>query len=350
MPELAIGVIGAGAIGRAHADVIRTSGLCRLAGIADPTDAGRSFAQSLGAPSFADHRALMAEAKPDGVIVATPNDSHLPISLDAIAAGVPVLVEKPVANTVEEGQAIGAATAQAGVPVIVGHHRRHNPIIRRARELLQAGALGRLTNVTVLYTFYKNDAYFDMAWRRRAGGGPILINLIHEVDLIRHLCGEIASVQALTSNAVRGFEVEDTAAVLLRLESGALATISLSDTAVAPWSWDLASGENPNYPPRSAPVTTHFLSGTQGSLTLPGLVRWSYAGEPSWFEPISRDALEVEHASPYVAQLRHFCRVIRGEEAPLITPADATRTLRATLAIGEAARAGATVTLGAEPC
>ena len=82
-----------------------------------------------------------------------------------------------------------------------------------------------------------------MAWRRSRGGGPILINLIHEIDLIRFVCGEIASVQAFTSNAVRGFEVEDTAAVLLRLTNGALATDSLSDTAVAPWTWDLASGE-----------------------------------------------------------------------------------------------------------
>jgi predicted dehydrogenase len=350
MAELAIGLIGAGAIGRAHADAILTLDVCRLAGVADPTVSGRSFAEGLGAPSFADHLALLAEARPDAVIVATPNDTHLPLALDAIAAGVPVLVEKPIAANVADGEALAGAALLADVPVLVGHHRRHNPIIRRARALVADGALGTLTNVTVLYTFYKHDAYFDVEWRRRAGGGPILINLIHEIDLIRHVCGEIASVQAAASNAVRGFEVEDTAAVLLRLTNGALVTISLSDAAVAPWSWDLASGENPAYPEQPAPVSSHYLSGTKGSLTLPGLELWTYAGERSWFTPISYETVPIERASPYLAQIRHLCRVARREEAPLITAVDATNTLRATLAVVEAVRTGATVKVEAKPC
>ena len=86
--------------------------------------------------------------------------------------------------------------------------------------------MGRLTCASVLYTFFKPDEYFALEWRRRAGGGPILINLIHEIDLIRYVCGEIAEVEAITSNAVRGFEVEDTAAVILRLANGALVTIA----------------------------------------------------------------------------------------------------------------------------
>lgn len=345
-----IGIIGAGAIGRAHAHVIAGSGFCRLAGIADPTEAGRAFAQEVGVPSFADHAALIASARPDAVIVATPNDTHLPISLDAIAAGIPVLVEKPIANTVAEGEAIAAAAARAGVPVLVGHHRRYNPIIQTARRVLAEGRLGRLTNLSVLYTFYKHDQYFEMGWRRRAGGGPILINLIHEIDLIRFVCGEITSVQALTSNAVRGFEVEDSAAVVLRLANGALGTISLSDTAVAPWSWDLASGEGANYPAQSSPITTHFLSGTEGSLTLPGLDHWRYDGERSWLRPIARDTVPVERASPYVAQIRHLCAVIRGEESPLVSAIDGTSTLRATLAVVEAARSGSAQSIDAPPC
>ena len=103
MSEPAIGVIGAGAIGRAHADAIVNSGLCRLAGVADPTEGGQAFAATVGAPFFADRHALIAKANPDAVIVATPNDPHLPIALDAIAAAVPVLVEKPIAGTVADG-------------------------------------------------------------------------------------------------------------------------------------------------------------------------------------------------------------------------------------------------------
>ncbi len=345
MSEISIGLIGAGAIGRAHAALIRESGLCRLAAIADPSPASREAAAGIGTPWFAGHRAMLAEIRPDAVIVATPNDQHLTAALDAIASGVPALVEKPVAATVAEGEAMAQAARAADVPVLVGHHRRHNPIIREARRLVQEGALGALTTATVLATFAKPPEYFEAAWRRSPGGGPVLINLIHEIDLIRFVCGEIESVQAVTSKARRGFEVEDTAAVLLRLRGGALVTLSLSDTVASPWSWDLASGESSRFPAQPALVQTHFLSGTQASLALPGLELWRYEDRPDWFAPITQASAAVSGANPYVEQLRHFCAVIRREEAPLVSAEDATRSLRAAMAVHEAARTGLVVGL-----
>lgn len=198
----------------------------------------------------------------------------------------------------------------------------------------------------MLYTFYKPPEYFESGWRRRPDAGPVLINLIHEIDLVRHLCGEIEAVQAFTSNAARGFEVEDTAAVILRLGGGALVTLSLSDSAVAPWSWDLATREYEAYPPQPASVQTHFLSGTEGSLTLPTLEHWSYRSGKSWFNPITREATAVECVDPYLEQLRHFHRVVRGEEQPRISAADGASTLRATLAVRAAAQRGGSITLG----
>jgi predicted dehydrogenase len=343
--QFSIGLVGAGAIGRFHADVIAGSGFCRLAGAAEPSDSGRAYCQEKGIPWFADHRRMLAEARPDAVLVATPNQTHLPISLDAIAAGIPVLVEKPIASTVADGEALAEASRRAGVPVLVGHHRRHNPIIAKARELVGSGRLGRLTCATVICTFFKPDDYFAMEWRRRAGGGPVLINLIHEIDLIRFVCGEIEEVEAITSNAVRGFEVEDTAAIILRLAGGALVTISLCDTAVTPWSWDLASGELPSYPAQAAPVTSHFISGTEASLTLPGLDLWHYPGKRSWFEGIERGTVPTDRGNPYVLQLAHLRDVAQGRATPIIDAADGTRTLRATLAVIEAAASGRRIAL-----
>ena len=345
MPDPSIGLIGAGAIGRPHAELIQASGLCRLAAIADPSDAGRDYAASIGAPWFADHRAMLDQARPDAVIIATPNDLHLSGALDVIERRLPMIVEKPVATTVAQGEAMAKAADDAGVAVLVGHHRRHNPIIGKARQIVADGTLGDLTSATVLYTFAKPAAYFDLAWRRAPGGGPVLINLIHEIDLIRFVCGEIASVQAVTSNARRGFEVEDTAAVLLRLVSGALVTLSLSDSVAAPWSWDLASGESTNYPAQPMPVPTHFLCGTLGSLTLPTLELWNYQGKLDWFAPISRSMVAVERSSPYLQQLRHFRAIICDGAAPLVSAADATRSLRATLAVHEVAKSGCVVEL-----
>ncbi len=346
MNGLGIGLIGAGAIGRAHAVTIRNSGLCRLAGIADPSNAGRDFAASIGVPYFADHRDMLAKGGLDGVILATPNDLHLSGALDVIAAGLPAIVEKPVATSVADGLQMAEASEAAHVPVLVGHHRRHNPIVQTAKRMVAEGSLGELTTVSVLGGFAKPPEYFDLAWRRTKGtGGPVLINLIHEIDLIRFVCGEIASVQAITSNARRGNPVEDTAAVLLRLVNGALVTVSISDTVAVPWSWDLASGESPNYPPQPVPVQTHFLCGTLGGLALPTLELWGYAKRPDWFAPIEHHYVAAQKGDPYVEQLRHFCAVIRGEVAPLLTARDASASLRATLAVNTAAETGHVVEL-----
>jgi predicted dehydrogenase len=255
-----------------------------------------------------------------------------------------VILEKPIAGNLADATAIVHASERAGVPVLVGHHRRYSPIVRTARAILGEGLLGRLTNVSVLYTFYKPPEYFDVGWRHGPGGGPVLINLIHEIDLIRHVCGEIESVQAFTSNATRGLEVEDSAAVLLRLTNGALVTLSLSDSAVAPWSWDLATGESALFPPQPTPVHTHFLCGTEGSLTLPTLERWSYRADKSWLLPLSREAINFDRADPFLEQLHHFYRVIRHDEALQIPAAEGALTLRATLGVREAARSGRAVT------
>lgn len=344
MSGLQIAVIGAGAIGRAHAELLaQQPGRARLAAIVDPADAARGFAALLGVPWFADVEAMLARGRPDAAIVATPNDMHLPVALVLIAHNTPLLVEKPIAATLAEAAALVEAANAAGVPVLVGHHRRHNPVIRAARAFLAEGRLGRLVSVTVMATMLKPDDYFAPEWRRRRpGGGPILTNLIHEIDLVRHLCGEIVSVQAIASNAVRGFEVEDTAAALLRLANGALVTMSLSDAAVAPWCWDLIAREAQHYPAQPARANAHHLAGTEGALTLPHLEFWRYAGAKGWREPLSIEAAAHQTGDPYLAQLQHFCEVVSGEAAPLVSVEDASRTLKATLAVEESARTGAT--------
>ncbi|SMH33167.1 Gfo/Idh/MocA family protein [Azospirillum agricola] len=338
MSPLRIAVIGAGVIGKTHIDALAQLPDARLAAIADPSAEAGALAARHGVPHHADYRALLEAGRPDGVIVATPNATHVPIGLACVERGIPVLIEKPIADTVEDAQRLTAAAERAGVPLLVGHHRRHNPILQTAREVIGRGDLGALVSATILYTFLKPDGYFDVAWRKQEGGGPILINLIHEIDTLRFLCGGIESLQAMRSSKTRGFPVEDTAAVVLRMRSGALATISLSDAAATPWSWDMTTGESPQFARQSVP--THFFSGTDGSLAVPTLELWRYEGGRGWLDPFTRTALPLRPANPYVRQLDHFARVIRGEEEPLVGGADATETLRATLAVREATDSG----------
>lgn len=220
---LRIALIGAGIMGQQHYRHLKTLTEATLCAVADPGPQAATLAAEWGVAYFADHRQMLEQAKPDAVIVANPNNLHVSTALDCLAAGVAVLLEKPVGVHLDEVRELVKASKATGVPVLVGHHRRHNPLIVRAHELVKGGALGRLTTVTALWQLRKPDSYFETPWRREAGAGMLLTNLIHDLDLLRHLCGEVRQVQAITSNAIRGFANEDCAAVLLQFDSGAWA-------------------------------------------------------------------------------------------------------------------------------
>jgi predicted dehydrogenase len=333
-----IGVAGAGLIGRRHIELIMASPDCVVAGIADPTMEARAFAEAHKLPWYSDHRALLERQTPDGMIVASPNALHLAIAVDCLERDTPALVEKPVTDTVASAQVLLGTIRRTGVPVLVGHHRRHNPRIRAVREIIAQGRIGQLTAVVGLWLLRKPDDYFDVAWRREPGGGPILINLVHDIDNLRFICGEIAEVQALISNGARGFSVEDTAALLLRFESGALGTVTVSDATPAPWSWELASGENAAYPKQDQPC--YLFAGTRGSLAVPNMELWSYPGDSGWYAPLRRSEVGAATLDPLVEQLRHFLAVIARREAPLISVEDAMGTLAVVEAVKEAARTG----------
>ncbi|MDE2006860.1 MAG: Gfo/Idh/MocA family oxidoreductase [Rhodospirillales bacterium] len=342
---LRIAVAGAGLIGTAHMKRIAAEPDLALAAIIDPAPAARARAEALSVPWFADIAEALAASRPDGIIVATPNHLHVPQGLAAIAAGIPALVEKPVSTDTDSAMRLVAASEAARVPILVGHHRRHSPLVQRARAIVQSGRLGTIAAVNGMALFRKPDhGYFDgaNAWRREKGGGVVLINLIHVIDDLRNVCGDIVGVQAMQSNAARGFAVEDTAAILLRFANGALGTLTLSDTVAAPWSWELTSGEDKAFP--GTDQFCYLVAGTKGSLTIPRLDVWSHEGD-GWWTPIRAERSVVPEQDPLTLQLRHFRAVIRGEASPLLDAREATRTLETTLAVSRAAGSGGIVTL-----
>ena len=334
-----IAVIGAGQFGRKHVETVRQEPMCTLAAVADPVQAA-----DFGVPHYALYTEMLDRERPDGVIIATPNALHVGVGLACVERRVAMLVEKPIADTVQASRRLVEAAERARVPLLVGHHRRHNALIEKARELVQGGTLGRVAVVTALWLLQKPPEYYERAWRREpGGGGPLLINLIHDVDDLRYICGDIAEVRALTANAVRGFRVEDSAAVALRFANGALGTATLCDAVPAPWSWELASGENPMYPQQ--PENCYFFCGSEASLAVPRMQLWRYGERKGWYAPLERQDLSVANCDPQARQLQHFCRVIRGEEPPRSSGADATRTLAVIEAINESARSARAVLL-----
>ena len=348
MEKVRIAVAGAGLIGLRHIEEIEKSSSVTLSAIVDVSPKAAEVAQKAGVPLYRSLSELFARDRPDGVILATPNQLHVEQGLECVAAGVPALVEKPVAHTLSEGIRLCEAAEGASAKLLVGQHRRHSPVLHKAVEIVKSGILGRLVGVMGSAVFYKpeSEGYYDgpNAWRRKPGGGPILINMIHEIGNLRAMVGEIVAVQAFASNATRGFEVEDTVAINLRFANGALGAFLLSDTGASPKSWEQTSQENKAYPTYED-EDVYSIIGASGSLGVPTMrLRYYERKEDrSWYKPFRTRTETVERTDPLANQIEHFAAVIRGEAEPLVTCRDGLQNLRVTEAIAEAARSGRVV-------
>jgi predicted dehydrogenase len=341
MAPVKLAVVGAGLIGKRHAEHVAACREAMLSGVVDPSPVGREVAAALGAPWLPSFEAMLAADRPDGVIIATPSQMHVRNGLEAVAAGLPAIVEKPIADDVASAMQLVEAAERAGVPLLVGHHRRYNPMIQKAKAIIDSGRLGQVLALHGQFWLMKPDDYFEPAWRREKGAGPVFLNLIHDVDLFRYLCGEIVAVQAMESNAVRGNAVEETAVILLRFASGTIGTVTVSDSVVAPWSWELTTGENPVYPRQDQ--FCYQIGGTHGSLSIPQLEVWSNPGKRSWWEPLTRERVPFAPEDPLAVQVRHFCAVIRGEAQPIVSGREGLNTLKVIEAVKRAASAGTLV-------
>jgi predicted dehydrogenase len=342
--KVRLAVLGAGLIGKRHIQYVLAEPRAELLAVVDPMPLGQQIAQESGVKWFPSFAAMIETDRPDGIIVATPNQVHIANGLEAVAAGVPALIEKPIADDIAAGEKLIGAAEAAGVPLLVGHHRRHNPMIQKAKEIIDGGELGRILVAQAMFWLFKPDEYFDIDWRRQAGAGPVFLNLIHDVDNLRYLFGDIVAVQARESNAVRGHVVEETSVILMEFSSGLLATTSVSDSVVAPWSWEMTAGENPAYP--KTEEACYLIGGTHGSLTIPALDVWKSGIKRSWWEPFEKRRVAVRDEDPLALQIRQFCKVIRGEEVPLVSGREGLNTLKVIMAIKQSAASGERIVLG----
>ncbi len=336
-----IGVIGAGFMGRQHIGFVREARGAELVAVADPAADDDEF----GCATFESTAAMLGSAKPDAVIIASPNRFHVDTAIECLEAGAAVLVEKPVAADHAQAIRLTEAVARLDGRLLVGHHRRHHPAVARARSAIRDGALGQLVAVNGIWSARKDDGYFtDLPWHSQPGAGVMLINVVHDLDLLRHLCGEVTEVQALRGSHARGLQVEDTVSLNLRFESGAVGGFLASDAGVSPWGWDQGTEETPAFPFTPDSVAYQFV-GTRGALSLPNLATYTYgeSASPDWHSPLSRTYLSYPPRGSFQAQLDHFLDVARGDAAPLVSADDASRTLALVGAAALAAETGDTI-------
>lgn len=345
MKQTSIAVVGPGLIGLKHIEYIQKHPEAKLCAIVAPITAPDHLhniktAKDFSVPLFSSIKELLTTQTPDGIIISSPNKFHVEQAIECINANIPTLVEKPIAHSYNEGLKIVELVEKKSAKLIVGHHRSHSPILAAAKNVITQNKLGRLVAILGSALFYKPTDYFLAGpWRTQTGGGPILINLIHEIGNYRYLCGEIKSVQAFSSNAIRNFSVEDTVAINFQFENGALGTFMLSDVAASAKSWELTSNENKSYP-NYRDEDCYSISGTLGSLSIPTmrLKKYPCEGTQSWWKYFEEETIHVDRKDPLECQLTHFINVIKGTESPIVTAYDGLQNLLITEGIVKSAQ------------
>ena len=192
-----IAIVGYGLIGQRHSAAIKITPRAKLVAVVEPEGSDARLAVDPSVEIYADIEIMLADAKPDGVIVASPTTLHIAHAQKCIDAGIPTLIEKPISDDLDAARRLTISASKNSAPLLVGHHRRFNPIIDRAKGLMDSGVIGQVRAINAVCWFYKPDHYFEIApWRKAPGAGPVSVNLIHDIDLIRYFCGEVVSVQA----------------------------------------------------------------------------------------------------------------------------------------------------------
>jgi predicted dehydrogenase len=330
-PRVKIAIIGAGLIGPRHAQAVLAEAEAELTCFVDPHPATGAIASRLSVPWYRDIQAMVqSKEKPDAAIVCTPNHTHVAVSTELLDANIHVLVEKPISVDSMSGNTLVLHAAHRGLHLLVGHHRRFNAQVRAAKELLGLSSLGNVVAVQGIWALYKPPSYFNepATWRRsRTSGGPVMINLIHDVDILLYLFGPIARVYAEEAIKQRNYEAEEGAAITLRFKNGIVGTFVLSDAVSSPWALEAGTGENPQIPKTSEPFLR--VMGSHGSLSLGDMKKWSYEGkdEPNWGTEMVADPILEDSAIPFSLQVRHLVRVLRGLETPVCTGEDGLRAV-----------------------
>jgi UDP-N-acetyl-2-amino-2-deoxyglucuronate dehydrogenase len=233
-------VIGCGTISIVHLEAITSLDGVDLVGVCD-TDADRAAeaGRTYGVPWFPNHAELVETVRPEVVHVCTPHDQHVSVAVDCLDAGVSVLLEKPVAHTVTEAERlIRAAGRHPEVKAGVCLQNRYNVATRAARRLLDSGELGAVRGGSATLLWHRDPAYYRARpWRgrvRESGGGVLINQAIHTLDLLQWLLGDVVEVRGYTGRyGLDGVvDVEDTAHVLLDHAGGARSVMFATVTNV----------------------------------------------------------------------------------------------------------------------
>ena len=322
MPEIKVGLIGAGGIAGAHIRGYREHaariGITAVADVSEAAVAAR--AEELGATPYADYRQMLDVEELDAVDICLPHHLHRDAIVAAAEAGKHILCEKPLCLTAAEAADVRAAVSAAGVTLMCAHNQLFLPAVAKAKELLEAGTIGTVYEVRTTDSFYNDFDPSTMGWRASAatsGGGELIDTGYHPTYLLLHLAGgkPVEATAMLSTHRLKFMEGEDSAQVLVRFDNGVVGQL------VTSWAYQPAA------------VTERFsVVGSEGALHSDGntLTIRRRAGEV--------ETIELEPVDGFVAEIGHFADSLLGKTRPLHTEEEGIAVLGILLAAYEGAR------------
>jgi UDP-N-acetyl-2-amino-2-deoxyglucuronate dehydrogenase len=342
---LGFGVIGCGVISDIHIAAIEAIPAARLVAVCDTREAAaKAKAETHGCDYHLSYADLLARDDIDIVNIVVPSGLHAKIGIDAANAGRHVICTKPIDITLEAIDALIAAGDANGVKIAATHQLRSYPVYVRIKEALESGRLGRPLYASAFVPWFRSDQYYSDGWhgtRRLDGGGALMNQSIHYIDLLLFIMGRVAKVAGFAATlGHETIEVEDCASAAILFANGAQGLIQ---------------GTTCTYLGKPARLEIH---GTKGNVLVEGddLRLWEVEGEPT--ERIAEHATITSSADPraglergigaHIEQIRDVIDAIREDREPKLSGREARRAVELILAIYHSSETGGVVELGAE--
>jgi len=344
--RMGFGIVGCGVIGPWHRDAINEVDGARLVACCDiDEEKGRLFARESGGVTFySDYHELARDPEVEAVCVCTPSGLHGEVAIAAAEEGKHVLCEKPIEITAEKIDEMIDACKSNGVKLANVFQRRTHEASRMAKRAIEDNLLGKMVLGDIYLKYYRSQSYYDSAgWRgtwRLDGGGALMNQGVHGIDLALWIMGDVATVYGRTAHLLRDIEVEDTAIALLEYENGA---------------WGVLEGTTSVNPGETTKLSLH---GHKGTIVLEGekIAKWAYTEAED--EKAEEQDIEVRSekdgaasdpkaigAQGHVFLVQDLVNSVREDRDPFITGDSARKAVDLILALYESSRVGKPVDL-----